>query len=152
MRTLHSLASLFPVLPLPGAEEQDTLAGFLSSTCFLLMAEQSVPHTLTSGGQESEAEHYATVWTLMGSGGCVDHPGPRGGDTSVLQPQPPLLPGEVRLPVPGEARVLKGNLNPFPTAAQLCDPLLGAGLAAALSLLLLPRTPWVRVGCVTLPV
>lgn len=59
---------LFPALPLPGAEEQGTLAGFLGVDCFLLMAEQCVPHDLTSGAQESEAEHYATVWTLLGSG------------------------------------------------------------------------------------
>lgn len=35
----------------------------------------------------------------------------------MLQPQPCLLPGELLLPVPGEAQVLKGNLNPLAIAA-----------------------------------
>lgn len=35
----------------------------------------------------------------------------------MLRPQLSLLPGEVRLPVPGEPRVLKGDLNPLPIAA-----------------------------------
>lgn len=89
--SLCTAGHLFPALLLPGAEEQGTLAGFLSIACFLLMAEQCVPRDLTSGVQESEAEPYAVVWTLLGSGAAWTILVPK--DTSVLQPQPSLLPG-----------------------------------------------------------
>lgn len=44
------------------------LQDFSALFVFCFMVEQCVPHALTSGGQESEAEHCATVWTLSGSG------------------------------------------------------------------------------------
>lgn len=105
---------LFPALLLPGAEEQGTLAGFLSITCFLLMAE---PHDLTSGVQESEAGHYAVVWTLLGPGAVWTILVPKEMTRQCCSPSHPFYLGEVMLPVPGEAQVLKGNLNPLAIAA-----------------------------------